>query len=130
MYQVLINDAKDAHNKMLELLPVEEKEHEIWFKVKLLSVNEFFQNVAKYRTCVTDKMVENIDSLGDAEIKPTDSVSNVGSDSSVEHCNSSRSRESSIMTVKPKEPPASLAHQLWKGNIQWKWKNLRKYKLK
>lgn len=25
VYQVLVNDAKDAHNKVLELLPVEEK---------------------------------------------------------------------------------------------------------
>lgn len=91
VYQVLINDAKDAHNKLLELLPVEEKEkHDVWFKEKLLSVNEFSQNVAKYQTCVTDKMVENIDNLVDAEIKPTDSVSNVGSNSSIESRNSSR----------------------------------------
>lgn len=41
-YQALINDAKVAHNNLLELLPVEEKEkHETWFKAKLLSVHEF-----------------------------------------------------------------------------------------
>lgn len=43
MYQVF-NDAKDAHNKLLKLLPVEEKEkHDVWFKAKLLSANAFSQ---------------------------------------------------------------------------------------
>ena len=38
VYQGFINDAKDAHNELLELLPVEEKEkHEVWFKAKLVS---------------------------------------------------------------------------------------------
>ena len=40
-YQVLLNDAKAAHNALLKLLPVEETEkHEIWFKAKLLGVDE------------------------------------------------------------------------------------------
>ncbi len=61
-YQGLINDAKDAHSKLLKLLPVEENEnHEIWFKAKLLSVNEFNKGVAKYRTCANEKMNEQVD---------------------------------------------------------------------
>ena len=45
MYQVF-NDAKDAHNKLLKLLPVEEK-HDVWFKAKLLSANAFSQTCKK-----------------------------------------------------------------------------------
>lgn len=61
---------------MLWLLPEEEKgKNEVWFKAKLLSVNEFTKSVAKYQACVKDKVVDSPD---DQEIKPLDSVSDVG----------------------------------------------------
>ncbi len=92
VYQVLIDDARCVHNKLIELLPVEEKEkNEIWFKAKLLSVNEFKESVAKYQLSVAAKMVGN----PDEEIKPTDSVSNVETIKS----NRSRSSKSSLSSI-------------------------------
>lgn len=51
-YQVLINDAKNAHNNLLVLLPVKEQEkHDVWFKAKLLSVHDFSHSVMDVLTC-------------------------------------------------------------------------------
>ena len=53
-------------------------------------------------------MVENIGNLGDGEKQTTDTVSDVGSNSSIESCNSSQSSKSSIMTVKAEAKRAAL----------------------
>lgn len=48
-YEFLVNDAKNAHECLLEFLPISEKEkNEIWFKAKLLSVNDCFETVKEY----------------------------------------------------------------------------------
>lgn len=61
-YQMLINDANNANNTPLELLPIEEKEkQEIWFKAELLGVNEVSHSVIKCLSCVSDGAAENVD---------------------------------------------------------------------
>lgn len=96
VYQVLINDAKTVHNELLELLPDEEKgKHDVWFKAKLLSMNEFNQSVAKYQSWLLYKGVDNPD---DEEIKPTDRVSNIGTNVS-NKSRTSKASKSSIITV-------------------------------
>ena len=81
-YQMLIKDAKNAsiNHTLLELLPVEEMEnHEIWFKAKFLGEDEFSQGhkMCNWWSCRNVGVAENVDA--DSEIKPTDSVSDVGS---------------------------------------------------
>lgn len=93
-YQVLINDAKVAHNNLLELLPMDEKEkHETWFKAKLLSVNEFCQCVENHFKSTNNGTNEDVHLEDD--IKPTDSVSNVGTSSCIKSRTSERSSRSS-----------------------------------
>lgn len=94
-YQVLINDAKVAHNNLLELLPIDEKEkHETWFKAKLLSVNEFCQCVENHFKSTNNGTTEDVQLEDD--IKPTDGVSNVGTSS----CTKSRTTERSSRSSK------------------------------
>lgn len=93
-YQALIKDAKVAHNQLLELLPVDEKErHETWFKAKLLSVNEFCHCVENRFKSANNGTTETV-ALED-DIKPTDSVSNVGTSSCTKSRTSERSSRSS-----------------------------------
>ena len=87
-------------------------------------------SVAKYQTCVTEKIVENVDNPDDVEIKPTDSVSNVGSkasnksSSSKSSSSSSRSSSTSIIAVQAKAEAKRAAllrvPQQWKGCMQWR----------
>lgn len=57
-----------------------------------------------------DKMVENVDNPEDAEINPADSVSNVGSNSTVKSRSSTQSSKTSIMMRAEAKRAALLAH--------------------
>lgn len=106
-YQVLINDAKNAHNNLLVLLPViEQEKHDVWFKAKVLSVHDFSHSVMDVLTCADEvkekvddidkRYTENVDGNNDKEIMPSDSVSNVKSNFSSKSHGSTRSNESAI----------------------------------
>ena len=79
-YGLLIFDAKKAHNALLELLPVEEREkHEIWFKAKLLNVNEFSHNIKERLKLKQERDGITVNLDKDDEIQPSDSASNTKS---------------------------------------------------
>lgn len=45
-FKLMCNEAQNMHDTLLGLLPAKEAEkHEIWYKAKMLSVNEFIDEV-------------------------------------------------------------------------------------
>lgn len=78
-YKTLCNEAIETHESLLQLLPPEEKEkHEIWFKAKLLGVNEFTDCVKRWLSNPDiSKPAENNEDRDENEVKPSDSISNV-----------------------------------------------------
>lgn len=64
-YKTLCKDAKETHESLLKYLPPDEKEkHEIWFKAKLLSVDEFIECMNKWFLMSYDgipKLAENVE---------------------------------------------------------------------
>ncbi|XP_062417298.1 uncharacterized protein LOC134126995 [Pungitius pungitius] len=107
-YQAFIKDAKVAHNQLLELLPADEKErHETWFKAKLLSVNEFCHCVENRCKSANNSTTETV-ALED-DIKPTDSVSNVGTSSCTKSRTSERSSRSSKAALEVAQAKARKA---------------------
>lgn len=68
--------AKKTHESLLGVLPVEEAEkHEIWFKAKIIPINEFIKRVNKRLPDTSQKCSD----MGDINIDvvPEDSISNV-----------------------------------------------------
>ncbi|XP_037394066.1 uncharacterized protein LOC119263286 [Pygocentrus nattereri] len=126
-FQVLCTEAKEAHESLMGLLPDEEKEkHDIWFKAKMLSANEFSTGVFKWLSLSKDDtMAQTIDNearpkygvLGQIVeiqgreldpndgINPDDSISNIKtgvsnkSYSHKESHSSSRSKRSSHSSI-------------------------------
>lgn len=79
-YQTLCDEAKETHASLLHLLPPAEKEkHDIWFKAKLLSVNEFIDRVKCWLSNpeVKKPAEKDDDDCDEGEVKPCDSISNV-----------------------------------------------------
>lgn len=99
------------HITLLGLLPDEEKgKHNIWFKAKLLHVDEFTQSVGKSLMDGSDGITKNVDLNEDNdEINPTESVSNVGTRTSSGSSRSSRSKASLRMAcIKAEAKRAAL----------------------
>lgn len=111
-HNALCDEAEEAHNYLLELLPPDEKEkHEIWFEAKMLSVNELNDEVNKWLSN-TDVLraagiVENEGGDDDeSEINPSDSISNVEEKSGKK---SSRKSDTSSKTSKSSGSSTSSA---------------------
>lgn len=107
-YQMLINDAKHAHNTLLKLYP-RKKRKNMKIKAKLLSLNEFSQIVTTYLSCSSDGVPVNEVNTSDDELKPRNSVSNVGlvtSRLSNKSRSSSRSNQSSKSSVETAQAQA------------------------
>lgn len=105
----LCNEARETHESLLQLLPPAEKEkHEIWFKAKLLSVNEFTDCVKKWLSNPDVRNPaenDNNEDCDENEVKPSDSISNVetnvsGKKSSRKSHTSSRSGKSSTASAR------------------------------
>lgn len=83
-YQVLINDAKNAHNHLLLLLPVkEQKKHDVWFKAKRFSVHDLTESGSErtgFLTRANDEVIENVDDQGDTDKLDLPPFTNVGVD--------------------------------------------------
>lgn len=74
-YEILINDAKEAHECLLEFLPEDEKEkNEVWFKAKQLSVADTIEAVTAYLE-IPQKDTKETELANRDDIKPEDSVS-------------------------------------------------------
>lgn len=113
-FKIQCQEAKEAHESLLVLLPNEEREkHETWFKAKSLWVEEFSTVVTKW---LEQQQEEN--RCADSEINPNDSVSNietrVHSRTSSQHSSSSTTKsKSSVQRVRIQveaERAALVAH--------------------
>lgn len=108
-YNTLCNEAKQTHESLLKYLsPAEKEKHEIWFKAKFLSVNEFTDDVNKWMANADIPKPaehENNEDCDKSEVKPSDSISNVetnvsGKKSSRKSHASSRSGRSSTASAR------------------------------
>lgn len=98
-FKRLCSEAKDTHESLLVILPVEECEkHDIWFKAKMISNNEFLERTNKWLSDKPDghkiSEVENLES----DVGPGDSVSNVSHATSKRSKCSARSSSSSSIS--------------------------------
>lgn len=76
----MCNEIQTGHDTLLGLLPEEEVEkHVVWYKAKMLSVNEFMKEVAVWLTNGPDANMDNKDNttVVEEEVQPADSVSNM-----------------------------------------------------
>lgn len=104
-------EAKETHKSLSKYLPPEEKEkHEILFKAKMLSVNEFINDVNKWLSNADiSKPAETVnnDECNESEVKPSDSISNV--EKNVSRAKSSRKSHTSTRTSKSSKSSTSSA---------------------
>lgn len=76
-FKVLCSDVKEVHESLLCVLPDSEREkHDIWFKAKMIPINEFIEHVNIWLS-KTVTLSEEVDVKGNDDIGPEDSVSNV-----------------------------------------------------
>ncbi len=102
-YMRICKEAKESHDSLLPILPPEEKEkHDIWFKAKMINVNEFIDEVNAWtKSADVSNPVENVNEENvESEINPNDSISNVESKKSTQrsHTRSGTSRSSGSST--------------------------------
>ena len=105
-YKILCNEAKETHESLLKLLPATEKDkHDIWFKAKVLSVNDFIDDVNKWLEKTDIPKPGGNEDRDESEVKPSDSISNIetnvsGKKSSLKSYGSSRSGKSSTASAR------------------------------
>ncbi len=122
-YKVLCDEAKENHDILLGLLPKSEAEkHEMWYKVKMQSVNEFVSKVNNWLD-LNEKSVHddvgpdeinlNGEPPGGDNVEPQNSVSNVEPTTSNKSNVSKTSRSSASSSARLQaeaERAALLAH--------------------
>ncbi|KAI7802965.1 hypothetical protein IRJ41_000792, partial [Triplophysa rosa] len=98
-FNVLFSDVKEVHESLLCVLPDSELEkHDIWFKAKMIPINEFIEHVNIYMSKpVTAKEVYGKDN---DDIGPEDSVSNVVKSHTASSKSSLKSSRSSIILAR------------------------------
>ena len=97
-------EVKNMHNHLLGLLPYEEKEkQEIWFKAKMLSINEWIADTKMWVSCDENENGNVVD-----DINPEDSISNVSKHSSHRSNNTTKSSTASSAAIKAEAERAAL----------------------
>lgn len=100
------DDVKNVQNALLDLLPhVEREKHDIWFKAKMLSVNECIANTKGWVTCDEGNAKER--DFAD-DVNPEDSISNISKHSSHGSHKSGRSSTTSSAVRKAAAEKAAL----------------------
>lgn len=98
----MCNEAKETHESLLKYLsPAEKEKHEVWFKAKLLSVNDFNDAVNRWlENPDISQPAENVNNeyCAESEVHPSDSISNV--ETIVSSKTSSRSSKSSTASAR------------------------------
>lgn len=100
----LCDEIRCLHDSLMGLLPQEEKErHETWFKAKMMFNDEFIEEVEMWVQSNENQMSETENNgdkcVGNDDINPNDSVSNVGKNSN-ESLSSHRSSTASSVKIK------------------------------
>lgn len=113
-YKLMCKEAKEAHESLLNILLVTERDkHETWFKAKLLSVSDFIEDVTKWlKQCEIRKSAEVVNDDAD-EVKPGDTISNIESNisktkSGRKSSTSSRSSRASSARIQEEAERAAL----------------------
>lgn len=114
-YTTLCNEAKEQHQSLSEILSHEEKDKpEIWFKAKMLSVNDFTDAVNKWLSNADISKPDENDDAVESEVKPSDSISNVETKVSIDklsrksHTSSRTSKSSSSVRIQIEAERAAL----------------------
>lgn len=136
-FKGLCLEAQEAHESLLTLLPDNEIEkHDIWYKAKMISKNEFIEHVNLWLS-TSDTCQEITEGVTDAnindEVVPEDSVSNVSKSATdySKHSSSSSSSTASARVQAEAERAALMARAAAlksKHAIETKQEELRKQK--
>ncbi|XP_027132597.1 uncharacterized protein LOC113745279, partial [Larimichthys crocea] len=118
--RVVCDDAKCIHEQLLGLMPGDEQEkHEIWFKAKFLSLNECFHGAEMWVSNFESNIQENVGVTNNEnnahatglvvdDIRPDDSISNVGSKRSSKGSRASGGSSTASARIKAEADKAAL----------------------